>query len=120
MPSKKASSKTSTESQLAKEVQELSKEIRKLKGMDVFRVFTNPWKFMGLALLKGVMVGFGSVLGASVVVGIFVYLLSQISFVPYVGDFVEQIVTEINVEQGSEEGVEATENDNPDKSQTNN
>ena len=86
---------TKTELALTKELKSLSKEIRKLKDQDFMQVFNNPWKFMGFSLLKGIAVGFGSVLGASVVVALFVYLLSQISFVPFVGEFVNEIIGQI-------------------------
>lgn len=39
--------------------------------------------------------GFGSVLGASLVVGIFLYLLAQISLVPVIGDFVQKVIDQI-------------------------
>lgn len=80
---------------LAKETKKLSKEVNKLKDLEFMKVFKHPLKFMWFSFLRGLMVGFGSVLGASVVVALFVYLLSKISFVPVVGDFVQDIIEEI-------------------------
>lgn len=99
MPKKSTSQISQTEKELAKEVKELSKEICKLKDMEYMKIFKNPWKFMWFSFLKGLMVGFGSILGASVLVGVFVYILAQISLVPVVGDFVEKILTQIQVNQ---------------------
>ncbi|MDA1060359.1 MAG: DUF5665 domain-containing protein [bacterium] len=84
---------------LAKELKEFSKEVRKLKNLDFLRVFTNPWKFMLFSFLKGLMVGFGSILGASVLVGAFVFLIAQVSFVPFLGDFVEDIIAQIQIDK---------------------
>ncbi len=95
--------KNSIELELIKEVKGLSKEVRKLKELEFIKVFKHPTKFIFFSFLKGLAVGFGSVLGASLVVGIFVYLLAQISLVPIVGGFVEDIVGQIDGSQNSEE-----------------
>ena len=55
-------------------------------------------KFLWFSFLKGLMIGFGSILGASVLVGLFVYLLAQISFIPILGDFIEDIILQIEIE----------------------
>ena len=90
-----AASERHLEIELAKEIKALSREIKKIKSMEVIKIFARPWKFLWLALLKGIMVGFGSVLGATVFLSIFVYILSQISLVPFVGGFVTDVIQEI-------------------------
>lgn len=87
----------SATTELTKQVKELTKEIGKLKNMEFIQVFKHPWKFLWFSFLKGLMVGFGSVLGASVLVGLFIFLLGQISFVPYLGDFVEDIISQVQI-----------------------
>lgn len=95
---------------LAKEVTRLTKEVQKLKGLEFVKILNHPWKFMGFSLLKGLMVGFGSVLGASVLVGIAIYLLAQISFVPIIGDLIEDIMGQVEVAMpsGGENGGETS------------
>jgi len=83
------------ELELAREINLLATEVKKLKHMEVIKIFKHPWKFLGLSMLKGIMVGFGSVLGATVFLSIFIYLLARISFVPIVGDFVEAVIGEV-------------------------
>ena len=83
------------ELELAREINLLATEVKKLKHMEVIKIFKHPWKFLGLSMVKGIMVGFGSVLGATVFLTIFVYVLAKISFVPIVGDFVENVIQEI-------------------------
>ena len=90
--------KLNAEKELAKEVKDLTKEVRKLKNLEFLRVFKHPWKFLWFSFLKGLMIGFGSILGASVLVGMFVYLLAQISFIPILGDFIEDIILQIEIE----------------------
>ncbi|MBI2634923.1 hypothetical protein HYW82_04645 [Candidatus Peregrinibacteria bacterium] len=96
------SESTKTEQQLAAAVTDLTKEVGKLKDLEFIRVFKHPWKFMWFSFLKGLMVGFGGVLGASVLVAIFVYLLGQISVVPILGDVVQDVLTEIGLEKNLE------------------
>ena len=85
---------------LAKEVAKLSKNIKHLEdNAKAFRIIGNPWKLMWFSLLKGLMIGFGSVLGATVVVAVFVYLLAQIEFVPILGEWVSQIIEQVGVGQ---------------------
>lgn len=103
MPTKKPD-KTAVlklEIELSKEVKILTKEITKLKDLEFIQVLKHPWRLMGLSLLKGIMIGFGSVLGATVLVALFVYLLSQISLVPVLGDFVKDIIQEIQSGNGA-------------------
>lgn len=98
---------TQTELQLIKEVKELSKEVRKLKNLEFVRILKRPWKFLWMTFLKGLMVGFGSVLGASVLVAIFIYIIAQIQVVPFLGDFVQDIIEDVkNVQPSVEEPVE--------------
>ncbi|MDD3861665.1 MAG: DUF5665 domain-containing protein [Candidatus Gracilibacteria bacterium] len=104
MPTKKPHKSTATklELELGKELKILTKEITKLKDLEFIQVLKHPWRLMGLSLLKGIMIGFGSVLGATVLVALFVYLLSQISLVPVVGDFVKEIIQEIQMGNGAQ------------------
>jgi len=88
---------TKLEIKLSKEVKALTKEIENLKELEFVKILKNPWRLMGLSFIKGVMVGFGSVIGATVLVALFIYLLSQISFVPIVGDFIKDIIQEIQI-----------------------
>ncbi|MBI5754451.1 hypothetical protein HZA40_04885 [Candidatus Peregrinibacteria bacterium] len=99
MTNENSHSNTRAETILAQEVKELTKEISRLKNMDFMQVFSHPIKFMFYSFMKGLMVGLGTVLGASVLVALLIYLLTKISFVPIVGDFVKDIIGQIQVEQ---------------------
>lgn len=92
---KSTSSKNSIELKLISEVKTLSKQVANLKDLEFIQVFKHPVKFMWFSFLKGLMVGFGSVLGASVLVALFIYIMGQISLIPVLGDFVQDIVKEV-------------------------
>lgn len=50
-----------------------------------------------LSVMKGIATGFGTVLGATLVVSWFLYLLSHIEVIPIVGDWVRLIIQEVQV-----------------------
>ncbi len=95
-----------TEVQLVKEVKSLikesktlTKEVKNLKKLEFVQILKRPWKFLLLSFGKGVMVGFGSVLGASLVVGIFFFIIAQLSVVPILGDFINKVMDQIELPQ---------------------
>lgn len=80
---------------LVKEVKELGKIVNNLHKTKPFDIMNRPKKLMWMSFLKGLMVGFGSALGATVVVAGFLYLLAKVEYVPFIGDFVQEIRQEI-------------------------
>lgn len=123
-PKKKAAPKASkpaaatltqlkAEKELVNEVKKLTKQVENLRNTELIRVYKRPGKFLLFSFLKGLMVGFGSVLGASLLVGMFVYLVSQIQLVPFFGDFVTDILKEIDTNQVLIEEKAPEENQEP-------
>ncbi len=51
------------------------------------------------SLARGMALGFGIVIGSTVIVGLFVYLLTRAETIPIVGDFVKRIIDYIQLEQ---------------------
>lgn len=84
------------EAELTRELKELTKQVEKIRDMELISNFKKPGKFMWFSFLKGLMMGFGSVLGASLLVGLLVYLIGQIQLVPVVGDFVKDVLQQID------------------------
>lgn len=88
-------SQTRLEKELALEMKELAIEMRKLKSMEFVKFYKKPWKFVWYSFIKGVMVGLGTVLGASVLVAIVLYLFAQFSHVPLIGKFFQGLANQI-------------------------
>ncbi len=61
----------------------------------LMEIYNSIPKLLFYQFLKGVVFGLGSVLGATIVVSILVYLLSQIEFIPIIGEWVKHISEEI-------------------------
>ncbi|MCK9186839.1 DUF5665 domain-containing protein [Candidatus Gracilibacteria bacterium] len=88
-----------TEKELVKAVKEMSKQVETLRDMELLQVLKRPWKLLWYSFLKGLMIGFGSVLGASVLITIFVYLVAQLSTVPFVGNYIDKIFSSTEISQ---------------------
>jgi hypothetical protein len=48
-----------------------------------------------MQFLKGAAFGLGSVAGAGIILSLLIYLLSQIQFVPIIGDLIKDILAQI-------------------------
>ena len=81
------------------EIKTMTQELQRLHDYKIFKIYDSVPKLMWVQFLKGASFGFGSFLGAtlvvSIVVWIAVHVLSQIQVVPYIGEFVKTIMHEI-------------------------
>jgi len=73
----------------------LAGQVKILNAQAFFQRQNAPARLLGMQFLKGVAFGLGSVLGATVVVSLLVYSLSQINFIPIIGDWAAQIAERI-------------------------
>lgn len=80
---------------LAAEIAALRSEVRRLNGHRFVRIQNSYWRLMLLQLMKGLMVGLGTVLGASILVSIVAYFLSQIEVLPIIGKWATQVIEQI-------------------------
>ena len=48
-----------------------------------------------MSFLKGLASGLGWIIGATILVSLLTYILSQIEFIPILGDIVSQLIKEI-------------------------
>jgi hypothetical protein len=55
------------------------------------------------AVLRGMAVGLGTVVGASILVSLLLYMLSQIDFLPIIGDWATEIANEIRASTGMDQ-----------------
>lgn len=105
VPSKKATERRSevsaAELQLVKEVRTLSKEVQNLRDFELLQVYKHPWKLTIYSLWKGMMVGFGSAIGATALVALLVYILSQFSSVPFIGNYLDNFTSKVSNQQST-------------------
>lgn len=77
------------------EMAKLTEALGKLNDQKVLRIYGSPWRIIGMQFLRGMVFGLGTVLGAGVLVSVLVYSLAQIQFIPVIGDFARDVITEI-------------------------
>ena len=70
---------------------ELTEEIKKLNTV-INRLYKKQ-SFMR-SFVNGVFMGLGSVVGATLVVAVIVYLLNQVNLIPVIGNWLSQIISE--------------------------
>ncbi len=77
------------------EIDALREELARLNGSGYMRMHSSWLRIMFLNLVRGLMVGLGTVLGASILLSVVVWSLSQIEFVPIVGDWATRIIDQV-------------------------
>ena len=78
--------------ELVKQNQQILTEFKKINNHKLILAYNSIPKLLWFHLLKGVAFGLGSALGATVVLSGLVYLLTQIEFIPVIGDIVKEIL----------------------------
>ena len=83
---------------LATEIRSLRRSVDRFNEHSFVRVENSLPRLLFRQLLRGLALGFGTVIGASVLVSVAVYFLSQIDFIPIIGEWAEAIADVIEAE----------------------
>lgn len=75
----------------------LTCELETLNKHRFIRVHNSLWRLILFQFIRGLAFGLGSVLGASILVSILVWWLSQFEFIPILGDFAKQLIDWIEI-----------------------
>lgn len=81
---------------LTTEIRELRAEVERLNGHRFLRVQNSLPRMLLWSMLRGLAMGLGTVIGATVVVSAAAFVLSQIDFIPILGDWAAEIAREIS------------------------
>lgn len=73
-------------------------ELEKLNNHKLVRTYNSIPRLLWFNLLKGVSLGLGSVLGATVVLSTLIYILSQMEFIPIIGEWITAILEVVQQE----------------------
>lgn len=82
----------------------LSAELETLNSHRFIRVHNSLWRLVLFQFTRGLAFGLGSVLGASILVSLLVWWLSQFEFIPIVGDFTKQLIEWIDLPEVTPRG----------------
>lgn len=81
---------------LRQELARLAEEVKTLNQHRFVRVHNSIWRLALWQFIRGLALGLGTAVGATALVSALVILLSQIEFVPILGDLATAIIEEID------------------------
>lgn len=84
---------------LAEEVANLKSELSKLTNHRFMKIQNSFWRLLLYQITNGLVLGLGTVLGATILVSILVYFLSQIELLPIIGEWATQIMEQIELKR---------------------
>lgn len=76
----------------------LTEEVRRFNEHRFVKIQNSPGRLILFQMMRGLALGLGTLMGATVLVSLLAWWASQFSFIPVIGDWMTQIVNEI--EQG--------------------
>ena len=85
-----------SEDQWHKDLASLQSEVHKMNNHRFIRMHNSLPKLIWFNFMRGLAFGLGSVLGATVLVSVLVYFLSQINFIPIIGDWATEVLSIIS------------------------
>ncbi|MGR3660380.1 MAG: DUF5665 domain-containing protein [Paracoccaceae bacterium] len=88
-------SEPTIESASKPEFDALRKEVKRLNDQRLFRWYDSLPRLLGLQFLRGMALGLGTVVGATILVSVLVLLLSKIDFIPIIGEWAKEIAVQI-------------------------
>lgn len=77
----------------------LAHEVARLNAHRFVRIHNSLWRLLGFQFLRGLAFGLGSVVGATILVSVLAWWLSQFEFLPIIGDWAAQVVDQIEETQ---------------------
>ncbi len=89
---------------LAREIRSLRQAVDRLNAHTWVRIENSLPRTLFRQALKGLALGFGTVVGASVLVSVAVYFLTRIDFIPIIGEWANEVADVIEAEVQSRRG----------------
>ena len=83
------------EPDLAAEVRALREEVARLNGHSFIRLHNSVPRLLGYSFARGLAFGLGTVLGASVLLSALAWSVSQVEFLPIVGEWAVEIARQL-------------------------
>jgi len=77
----------------------LKAEVHKMNSHRFIRMHNSLTKLIWFNFMRGLAFGLGSVIGATVLVSVLVYLLRGVDFIPIIGDWAKEVLSVITDQQ---------------------
>ena len=76
-------------------LESLEKALTELRQHNFFRMHDSLWTLAFFSLIRGLASGLGWVLGATILVYLLTMILSQIEFIPILGEWASRLIEQI-------------------------
>lgn len=83
------------DNEIRAEISALRAEVAQLNRSKAMRLHSSWMRIMVFNLVRGLMVGLGTVIGASILLSFLIWSLSQIEFVPIIGEWATEIIEQV-------------------------
>ncbi|MEO0343979.1 MAG: DUF5665 domain-containing protein [Pseudomonadota bacterium] len=80
------------EEAIAGDIEKLHLTLERLEATRFIAMHNSIWQMLWINFLKGVALGLGTVVGATVVLWIIVSVLSQMDFIPVIGQWAARLI----------------------------
>ncbi|MCR9124749.1 MAG: DUF5665 domain-containing protein [Rhodobacteraceae bacterium] len=84
------------------EIRNLTAEVARLNSHRFLKVYASVPRMLFFNFARGLVFGLGTVMGASVLLSGVIWSLSQIDFIPVIGDWAGDIVRQMEAERDKE------------------
>ncbi|MEM7208085.1 MAG: DUF5665 domain-containing protein [Pseudomonadota bacterium] len=84
---------------LLSETKSVRAELEKINAHNLIRTYDSLPSLLFFMFLKGIAFGLGSVVGATIVVSVLVYILGQVQMMPIIGEWIRALLEIIQSEQ---------------------
>lgn len=78
-------------------MERLATELEKLNEHRFVKVNNSLWRLLSFQFARGLAFGLGTAIGASLLVSVIAWWLSQIEFVPILGEWATEILNSMNL-----------------------
>ncbi len=95
--------------ELTSEIAALKAELRVLTGHRFVRIHNSIPRLVAFQFVRGLALGLGTVIGATILVSVLGYILAQVDFVPILGEWATRIAEEIQADRTTGSGRPATD-----------
>lgn len=86
-------------SEIVEELHSLRSELEHLNQHRFIRLHNSLFQLLGFNFMRGLAFGLGTVLGASVLLSLVIWSLSQIEFLPIIGEWAAEIARQMQESQ---------------------
>lgn len=80
---------------MVESIDALRHELQRLNDHRFIRVQNSWWRLLAFQFFRGLALGLGTVVGATILVSILGFALAQVDFIPILGDWANEIARQI-------------------------